>query len=71
MHNWDLKGMGVLLDRFIEVSSIRIISGLILIILSSLSLWIMEDIESIYGLISITTIILGIALIVWKIVVSK
>lgn len=62
----DIRGFGMLLDSFIENSSIRIILGIILILFSSIALWIMEDIESLYGLLSYTSIFIGIVLILWK-----
>lgn len=62
----DIRGFGMLLDSFIENSSIRIILGFVLILFSSIALWIMEDSESLYGLLSYTFIFIGIVIILWK-----
>ncbi len=67
MFNRDLRGAGVLLDSFIENSSIRIILGVVLIFFSSISLWIMEEVYSIYGLISLIFIVVGLIFIYWKV----
>ncbi|QJP35232.1 hypothetical protein F0365_12950 [Nonlabens sp. Ci31] len=60
------KAFGMLLDRFIEISSIRVMCGSLLILFSGITFWIFENVLYINTLL-ILGILIGVALIIWKV----
>ncbi|WP_405377866.1 hypothetical protein [Nonlabens sp. Asnod3-A02] len=60
------QGFGILLDRFIEFSSVRGLVGRSLLFFCAVTLWIFEN-ELLIHILLILGIILGISLILWKV----
>ncbi|PPK95586.1 hypothetical protein LY01_01177 [Nonlabens xylanidelens] len=60
------QGFGILLDRFIEFSSVRGLVGGSLLFFCAVTLWIFEN-ELLIHILLILGIILGISLILWKV----
>ncbi|MEO9953775.1 hypothetical protein [Nonlabens sp.] len=59
------QGFGILLDRFIEFSSVRGLVGGSLLFFCSLTFWIFEN-DLMVNILLISGIIVGLSLIVWK-----
>lgn len=59
------QGFGILLDRFIEFSSVRGLVGGSLLFFCAVTLWVFEN-DLMINILLISGIIIGLSLILWK-----